>query len=76
METKIQQVIATVLNIDPSLVTEDASSKTLENWDSLYHMNIILGVEEQYGITFTDDEIVNLTSYTSLAEAVKKHQGE
>lgn len=76
METKIQHVIATVLNIAPEMVTEESSSKTLENWDSLYHMNIILGVEEQYNITFSDDEILKLTSYKALAEAVKRHTGK
>jgi acyl carrier protein len=74
MEDQIKSILASVLNIDPSSINENSSSKTLEKWDSLYHMNIIIAVEEAFGITFEDEEIPGLTSFKGLATAIEKHK--
>jgi acyl carrier protein len=73
MKDKIKQIIAQVLNISVNDITDDASTQNIHNWDSLNHMNIIFAVEEQLGITFEDDEIMNLTSLEKIVLSAQKH---
>ena len=73
MKDRIKLIIAQVLNIPIENVSDEASTKTIPNWDSLNHMNIIFAVEEQLGITFEDDEIMNLTSIKKIQESAEKH---
>jgi acyl carrier protein len=50
---------------------DDASSRaTLEAWDSLKHMHLVLALEDEFGIEFSDDEIANLDSAGRLIAAV------
>jgi len=52
---------------DANLVlTPDMSPKNLKGWDSFNHINLILSVEEEFGVTFTTDEIQSLKSVAEL----------
>ena len=35
---------------------------TVEQWDSLRHMNLVLSIEDEFGITIPDEEAADITS--------------
>ncbi|MBI3252254.1 MAG: acyl carrier protein [Candidatus Omnitrophica bacterium] len=39
------------------------SHQTLEQWDSLSHMKLVTALEEEFGVVFSDSEILELLSY-------------
>jgi acyl carrier protein len=64
------ELIASVLDIDSRVLTEDSGRGTVEAWDSLAHLNIIAAVEETYGVVFSSAEMRELTSVSRLREAL------
>jgi len=58
-----------------SQITATASSKTLEKWDSIAHMNLMLALEESFAIQFTDAEIMDNRSLAALSALIAKKQG-
>jgi acyl carrier protein len=60
---KIKQVMSAVFEISLESITDDASSDNIENWDSLRHLNLILALEEEFGISIPDEEVGNLVNY-------------
>jgi len=36
---------------------------TVEAWDSIKHMNLVLAIEEEFGISIPDEDAANITSY-------------
>jgi len=38
-------------------------------WDSLAHVNLVLAIEQEFGISLKDDEILELNSF-AVAEAI------
>lgn len=60
---KIKQVMSAVFEVPLESITDDASSDTIENWDSLRHLNLILALEEEFGVTIPDEEVGNLVNY-------------
>lgn len=72
MKDKIKLIIAQVLNIPVESIQDDASTKTIENWDSLNHMNIIFAIEDEFSINFADEDIMELTSIPKLLSALNK----
>lgn len=62
-DEKLKTIFSIVLKIDKSSVTEDLSMDDLEEWDSLRHMNLILALEEEFGVTIPDEEAADLSSY-------------
>lgn len=71
-QEKLKNVIATVLNVDIGRIDENASSDTLESWDSLRHMNLVLAIEEEFGVSIPDEEAADVTSYRLLVVVLEE----
>lgn len=71
---KIQALIVEQLDVDASQVTMDTDfMKDLEA-DSLDAVEIILGVEEEYGIEIPDDVAENFTKVSDIVNYVEAHK--
>ena len=62
-EDHLKTVIASILDVEPESIGPDSSSDTIAGWDSLKHMNLVIALEEEFGVTIPDDEAANITSY-------------
>jgi acyl carrier protein len=65
--TKIKEVMAAVLGVDPSTISEDASMDSIESWNSLRQMSLVLALEEEFGVSFPDEDAANATSFKLLS---------
>ena len=65
-QDKLKEVVATVLNVDVSRINANASSDTIDSWDSLRHMNLVLALEDEFGVSLPDEDAANATSYPLL----------
>ena len=71
---KIQALIVEQLDVDASMVTMDTDfMKDLEA-DSLDAVEIILGVEEEYGIEIPDDIAENFTKVGDIVKYVEANK--
>ena len=61
--TKIKQVMSAVFEISVESIKNDTSSDNIENWDSLRHLNLIIALEEEFGVSIPDEEVGNLVNY-------------
>ena len=69
MEERIKVVMSSVFNVPKGEIQSDASPDTINSWDSLRHMDLIIGLEEEFDIEFDDENIGNLLNY----DLIKKH---
>ena len=72
-ETKLKQVIADVLQIDASIIDDDTSVDTVESWDSLRHLNLILAIEGEFDFSFTEDQTVEVLNYPLIKIVLEEH---
>ena len=70
MSDAIKEVMAQVLQVDAASIDEGTSTNSVERWDSLRHMQLILALEDEFGIQFPDEMIPNLLTYSALDAAV------
>jgi acyl carrier protein len=63
MEDRIKKVMSDIFNIDIDLINNNSSPDNIENWDSLNQMNLIVCLEEEFNILFTDEEVVEMINY-------------
>lgn len=69
----IVDLIARLLNIPPARLTDQTTMKDVPEWDSLKHMELIVGLEQHYKIELTGDEIADMTSVAAIKDALKRH---
>ncbi len=72
MDERIKKVLASIFLVEISGIGDDASPETVEEWDSLKHMNIVLALEEEFDVQFEDDEIVDMMSYKDIRSIIKR----
>ena len=58
LKERVFKIISQLMNVPFEQVNERSSSENLESWDSFQHMNLILALEDEFKIRFTDEEIV------------------
>ena len=71
MEDRIKEVMASTFGVGVDQIGDDASPDTLDRWDSLKHMQLILALEDEFGIQFSDQQVTDLVSYQKISDAIK-----
>jgi acyl carrier protein len=51
-------------------LADDLSNETLESWDSLGHIRLVMATEDAFGVSFTIDEIEQLTSVRRFIDRI------
>jgi acyl carrier protein len=69
------QVFLSVLDVGRESLTPQSSRDSLEEWDSVKHMHVMLALEEEFKIEFTDDEIANLANVEDLMRVMSAKTG-
>ena len=70
MRQRVFDVISNVMGVPRDQVSEATSPDNLEQWDSVRHVNLILAIEQEFGISFTDVDIIGITDTTTLLRAL------
>ncbi|HEV8534276.1 MAG TPA: acyl carrier protein [Candidatus Limnocylindria bacterium] len=68
---RLTGLVARVLDL-PAAQVEDASADSTPGWDSLAHLRLLMAVEEEYGVSFSPDEIADLDSVRRIGNAVER----
>lgn len=69
-EDKLKQVVADVLEVDIAAIDINFSMDTVEQWESLRHMTLVLAIEDAFHISIPDDEAANITSWPLIKVVV------
>jgi acyl carrier protein len=57
-----EQLVAKVFGLPVSQVNDDTSNQDTPEWDSLGHVTLIMELEGHYGISFSAEEALAVTS--------------
>ena len=65
--------MSAVFEVSVDKIKDNASPDTIVSWDSLKHMNLIIALEEEFNVEFSDSETVELLSYKLISIILKDH---
>ena len=71
---EISSIVSDVLQTPDLEMTEATTASEVTGWDSLTHIQIIIGIEQHYGIRFTSTEVAQLENAGSLVDLVVKYR--
>jgi acyl carrier protein len=66
------EIISKILLVDESEV-EGLKRSEVESWDSMTHLILISELEQNFNITFNDEEIASISSVVDIKTALKRH---
>ena len=74
-QASVKRVMASVLEIDEAVIDGDTSMDTIPSWDSLKQMNLVLTLEESFGVTIPDEDAGNATSFKLICLVLEEQLG-
>jgi acyl carrier protein len=73
---KAKQVLARAMKVDVGELSDDISQADLSDWDSVRHMNVVIGLENEFNIEFKDSDLPKLVSLPLMVEAIERQLAE
>jgi len=67
---RIKKVMSAVFEIPEEQINSASSSDTVDSWDSLKHMNLVVALEEEFGVQFSDDDILEMLNFMLIKEII------
>ena len=69
---RMQRIFRDVLDDDSLILRPELTAADVENWDSLSHIDLLVGVEREFKVKFTTAEISSLENVGDLAAVVDR----
>jgi acyl carrier protein len=73
---ELKSVILTSLKLDDWDIDEHTVADQVPGWDSLTHINVILAVEQHFGVHFKSRDVLGMKSVGDLERLVTSKQQE
>ncbi len=71
---QVRNVASDILGIPADKITAESSPETIENWDSMQHLNLVLAIEEKFGIQLEPEDIEQMKNIGAVAAVVERLQ--
>mgnify|MGYP000878702391 CR=1 FL=1 len=66
----VRRMAADVLGVPATLLSEASGPDSVEEWDSVAHLNLIMAIEDQFQVTFSPEEMESICTLGDLARLV------
>ena len=67
---QLNEVFRDVFDDDTIEVNDQTTSRDIEDWDSLEHINLIAAIETQFGMKFTMGQVVTMKNVGEMVDII------
>jgi acyl carrier protein len=71
LETRIRNILADILGIEPRQVDEGTAFDRTPGWDSVNHINLVVALEEEFSIRLDVAEIETMLAFPDVVTTVE-----
>ena len=69
---RLQPIFRDVFDDPALMITRGSSAKTIEDWDSLAHINLVSAIEKEFKIKFALGELQDLQDVGDMIDLMKR----
>jgi len=73
LSERVQALLADAIHVPAEMVNPDMAFGDIPQWDSLGHMEVMLKLEEVFGVTIDTDAIAQLVSVPEICSFLKEN---
>jgi acyl carrier protein len=74
MPSRLEEVVALaadLFQLPLNKMGPDSSPDSIDGWDSVQHLNLVMAIEAQYSVVFEPEEIVAMSSLGAIARILE-----
>lgn len=72
MKDRVYLVVSQVFGVPLETITDESSPDSIAAWDSLKHLNLVMTLEEEFGIQLTQTQILEMLTVGLIVEVLKE----
>lgn len=69
---QVREIVSEIFNVELEEVDLESSPKTIVNWDSMQHLNLVLALEQNFLVEFIPEEITQMIDVKSVIQIVER----
>jgi len=69
---KTTELLSELLDDDNLKLSEATTADTVEGWDSINHVRLLIGLEKALGIQFETDEVSSIKNVGGLIDVIQR----
>ncbi len=67
---RLNKVFRDIFDDESIVVTAETTSNDIEDWDSLEHINLVVAVEQEFGIKFNMNEVTTMKNVGEMVDII------
>jgi acyl carrier protein len=68
---EIRGIASDILGVPAESLNASSSPDTIESWDSVQHLNLVLALEEKFGLQLSPEEIEQMKNLGETAKLIE-----
>ena len=68
---QVRQLVSDIFSVPLEQVDANSSPETIEAWDSMQHLNLVLAVEDKFNLQFTPEEMEQMRTVEQIVAIVQ-----
>jgi acyl carrier protein len=73
--SRVERLVAEVFNLPLEAITLQSSPETIEGWDSMGQLNLIIALEQEFGVQFSVEDVEKMVHVQGIIYAVDGRRG-
>ena len=69
---QVRSIAADLFGVAEDSIGPDSSPESVENWDSIQHLNLVLALEERFGFQLSPEEMDEMRTVGQIAAVVER----
>jgi acyl carrier protein len=69
---KVAECIRSILDLPNQEITMRTTAEDIEGWDSFNHINIVVAIENQFGVKFNTSEVEEVRAVGEFVKLIEK----
>lgn len=70
---RLHRTLQAVLNVPAEALSDDASPDTIPTWDSLNHLNLVVALEAEFGVSLSAQDVLDLRNVGLIRTVLRDH---
>ena len=67
---RLNNVFRDIFDDDSIVVKPETTSNDIEDWDSLEHINLIVAIEQEFGMKFNMNEVTSMKNVGEMVDII------
>lgn len=75
LQSQVKEVMASLFGLSPEEIGSETALDSVESWDSLNHVNLMMALEQAFGIRIDTDDALEMLSYDEVCARLERYVG-